>query len=134
MPFNAHSVFRVVQDVDSYAKFIKFMTESKVDNSSRYEKTENKVTKGGFNASTTIGFQIVSFSYLSQVSYYHPKLPILRRCLDSEWMVSANSPESTIFNRLESTWHIKPATVNSCVVDYKISMEFSSPLYSKITS
>jgi coenzyme Q-binding protein COQ10 len=56
MPFNAHAMFRVVQDVDAYATFIRLMTHSEVDNSTRHEETSNGVTRGSFTAATGIGF------------------------------------------------------------------------------
>ena len=47
------------------------------------------------------------------------------------------SDSSRIFNKLSSEWLIRAnpdGKVNSCIVDYKIEMEFSSRLYSAVTA
>lgn len=46
LPLNAHYFYRVVQDVNSYAKFLPWMTESTVFENSRKETTEFNQVSG----------------------------------------------------------------------------------------
>lgn len=84
-------------------------------------------------ASTKIGFNLVSFSYNSLVSYKNPIVPVKITRLGQEWWISSVSASSTIFNNLESTWSIKNTAPNTCTVDYRIKMEFANSLYASVT-
>ena len=44
------------------------MTASNVNDSTRYESSD-KFISGGFDAETSIGFKLISFSYISRVTY-----------------------------------------------------------------
>mmetsp|Transcript_11477 Transcript_11477/g.15485 ORF Transcript_11477/g.15485 Transcript_11477/m.15485 type:complete len:115 (+) Transcript_11477:95-439(+) len=77
MPFNPHLFFRVVCDVNSYPEFIPSMPGCHIDQATAYEQLKsNKIVKGGFDAPTRIGFNAVSFDYISRVTYEHPQLPV----------------------------------------------------------
>ena len=67
-----------MQDVDEYQEFLTFMPRSKVDPSTRSEHLGRykRNMHGKFEATTTIGFNAVSFDYLSKVKYNHPALPV----------------------------------------------------------
>lgn len=69
--------------------------------------------KGGFDADCKIGFSsLVTFNYLSRVSYDYPKVPINFKNASKEWFISSFSPQSSIFNSLESKWVIKNTSVD----------------------
>ena len=100
----------------------------------------SSIVRGGFSAPTRIGFNAISFDYTSKVTYSHPKLPVnlssgTRSLL---WRVQTVSESSRIFNSLSSEWLIRvdpdSSKRNNCIVDYQIEMEFSSALYSAVTS
>ena len=53
------------------------------------------------------------------------------------WRVTSIADGSRVFNSMKSEWKIRPDSIDplrSCIVDYKIEMEFSSSIYSGITS
>ena len=104
LPFLAHRFFGVVKDVDAYADFIQFMTSSVVFADTKTERITNNKREGAFDAETRIGFQAVSFAYLSQVSYSEPVT--LKRHKQQSWRISSISPTASIFNKLESHWRI----------------------------
>ena len=131
----------MVQDVDEYKDFINFMPQSKVDEKTRNEHLGRykKNMHGRFDATTTIGFNAVSFDYLSKVKYHHPVLPV-NFGVDPEnlaWRVHSQAEGSNIFNSMTSEWIIKPDgrdPMNKCIVDYRIEMEFASRPYAAITT
>ena len=94
---------------------------------------------GKFDATTTIGFNAISFDYLSKVKYNHPILPV-NFGVDPEnlaWRVSSDAEGSNIFNSMSSEWIIRPDSrdpLNKCIVDYRIEMEFASAPYAAITT
>jgi ribosome-associated toxin RatA of RatAB toxin-antitoxin module len=74
----------------------------------------------------------LTFTYLSRVSYTHPALPIKIK-EPQEWRIGNNSPQSAIFNSLESQWIIRNTAMNECLIDYRIQMEFASPMMAAVT-
>jgi ribosome-associated toxin RatA of RatAB toxin-antitoxin module len=122
-----------VLDVDSYSHFLKFMTTSKVHHQTKYEKEEQGKIVGGFEADTSIGFQLVNFNYVSKITYENPALPIYSKLLGQKWMVSTVSPSTSVFKSLESKWLISNSSSDGCRVDYSIQMEFASPLFAAVT-
>ena len=133
LPVNAHYLFRVVQDVDSYSQFIKFMSSSFVLASTRHTTATATHIRGGFDAKTTIGFQLVNFEYLSRITYTHPLVPVHASKAGQVWQLETVSPETSIFKQLRSDWLIKNTSADECLVDYSISLEFASPLYAAVT-
>ena len=139
--FNAHRFFRVVYDVDSCQKFIDFMPRSVVDKGT-YKDSLGKLKKtihGEFDATTTIGFNAVSFDYVSKVRYSHPVVPVnfYHDARNIAWRVTSVADGSRIFNSMKSEWKIRPNVVDplhKCIVDYKIEMEFASSIYAGVTS
>ena len=71
-----------MKDVDSYQKFIPYMSESVVDRSTL--QYDAKTKSGSFNADTTIGFNQISLSYTSEVSFK-----------DCEEVISRSEPSSS---------------------------------------
>ena len=109
--YNAHRFFRVVQDVDAYQQFIDFMPQSRVHSNTRREELGKykRNVHGGFDATTTIGFNAVSFDYVSKVSYSHPIVPVnFRDAQKLSWRVTSESASSRIFNSMNSEWVIAP--------------------------
>ena len=137
---NAHRFFRVVQDVDSYKKFIDFMPESRVHKETKVSKTGQygKNKNGRFDATTTIGFNAVSFDYVSKVTYSHPVVPVnFKNPKNLSWRVTSLADSSRIFDSMNSEWVIQPCKedpLSSCIIDYRIEMAFANPLYAGITS
>ena len=134
-----------MQDVDSYPLFLSYMPQCKADPSSRHEHRGKygKTVRGGFRAPTTIGFNAVSFDYISNVTYSHPKLPV-NLCPSQKnnwtkslrWRVTTDSESSRIFNSFKSEWRIRANPdypISACIVDYNIEMGFSNSLYSAVT-
>ena len=85
-------------------------------------KHNNETWNGSFVANTAIGFDAVSFSYDSHVTYKYPYL-----------VISQSNDSSTIFNKLYSKWEIKSLGKDKCEVEYFISMTMSNPLYMIVT-
>ena len=54
------------------------MPNSQVKEATRVEELGKykKTIRGKFDASTTIGFNALSFDYISKVQYSHPVLPV----------------------------------------------------------
>jgi ribosome-associated toxin RatA of RatAB toxin-antitoxin module len=98
MPYSALRFFNVVKDVDSYSEFLNWMLSSAVLQQTKDEVQTGKTIQGSFDAETQIGFNFVSFTYLSKVSYSRPtnlKSP-------DTWQITSVSPTSTIFKNLVS--------------------------------
>ena len=134
LPFNAHTFYSVVADVNAYAQFLQMMSSSKIDDSTRKERhnLKNDRIEGGFDANTTIGFNLVSFTYLSQVSYSTPAM--LFPDLMHRYRVTSVSPTATIFEKLESEWIIKGKRQHDwCEIHYKVRLEFASAMFASIT-
>ena len=122
------------------------MPSCHADPSTKYEEIakSGKSVRGGFLAPTRIGFNAISFDYTSKVTYSHPKLPVnIHPNKENNfskgllWRVTTESDSSRIFNKFSSEWLIRAnpeGSLNSCIVDYQIEMEFSNPLYSAVTS
>ena len=81
------------------------------------ETFEKGSKRGRFEAETKIGFQMLSFSYISHVSYETPNFII------------SESYENRIFEGLHSHWQIKKIDEEECEIIYKINMTFRNPLY-----
>ena len=102
-------------------------TRERSEQLGKYKK--NRI--GKFDATTTIGFNAVSFDYISKVEYNHPVVPINfnEHVKSLGWRVTSVADSSRIFNSMKSEWKIKPNLsdpYNKCIVDYKIEMEFES--------
>ena len=116
------------------------MPESKVDEHTKSERLGKYKTNihGNFDATTRIGFNAVSFDYISKVSYSHPTVPVnFKNTHKLSWRVTSLSDSSRIFDSMTSEWVILPCKedpLNSCYVDYRIEMAFANPLYAGVTS
>jgi len=65
MPFSALRFFSVVKDVDSYSEFLTWIISSTVLQNTAKEIKTGKQIQGNFDAETKIGFNLLSFTYLS---------------------------------------------------------------------
>ena len=114
-----------------------------IGKSDRSNQSGMRRVRGGFDAPTRIGFNAVSFDYVSRVTYSHPILPIPLHLASQQkrnplyWRVTTISGETRIFNAFSSEWKIRAdpaAPTRYCYVDYTIQMEFASALYAAVTS
>jgi ribosome-associated toxin RatA of RatAB toxin-antitoxin module len=127
----------VVTIVSEYPLFLEWMPSCTVKEETRQETKKGRVTSGSFDADTKIGFNAVNFTYLSKIRYSHPSVPILMKDPLARWQVDTLSDSTSIFKSMTSQWKIKPDPqdpLKQSIIDYKIEMEFASPLYAAVTS
>lgn len=98
IPSSALRFFSVVKDVGAYSEFLNWMLSSVVLKQTEREVQTGKKIEGSFDAETQIGFNLISFTYLSQVSYSRPVNP---NSADT-WQITSVSPSSAIFKNLVS--------------------------------
>lgn len=102
--------------------FIPWITSSKVFKHTMKEKSEGSIKKGKFDAETKIGFSALAFNYVSHVTY------------EEHSSVLSESYNSRIFESLNSHWQLEKVKKHECRVHYKISMTFTSSIYTSITN
>ena len=59
--------------MDRYADFLSWMLKSQVFPHTRAETVSGDRIQGSFEAVTSIGFSLISFEYLSKVTYSKPR-------------------------------------------------------------
>lgn len=107
------AMFDVVADVGNYKVFLPFCKQSNVTS-----KTDNHLT-----ADLVIGFPPIVEAYTSHVTLLRPHL------------VKAVCSDCRIIKHLDTTWKFSPGLKNSadtCIIDFYVSFEFRSPLYSQL--
>ena len=92
----------MVRNVNDYQNFVQYMTKSEIFENTHKRSVKNGVKKGKFDAETTIGFQVVSFAYISKVTYKEPYYVLSVSGKQAEGSVS-----SKIFSELYSLWEIE---------------------------
>jgi ribosome-associated toxin RatA of RatAB toxin-antitoxin module len=123
MPFSQKQFYHVVRSVNDYYRFVPYMTRSDIDKETHQF---NKATKkGSFLATTSIGFDMITFDYTSKVSYKQPCQVVS----ESNQEISRNR----MFNELYSQWDILQLSPYSCKVNYTITMSMSNPVYMAVT-
>lgn len=106
-------MYCIVEDVDRYSDFVPWCKKSHVIS-----------TKGAVKrAKLEVGFGKITEKYNSTVTCAKPHL------------VKAVCTDGLLFNSLLCIWHFTPGrTKNSCVIDFQVSFEFRSLLYSQIAN
>jgi ribosome-associated toxin RatA of RatAB toxin-antitoxin module len=88
-------------------------------------KKDNEIIKvGTFEGGITVGFNLLDFSYESNVFCIEPNLVFS----------VTDSSKSNIFQRLESLWIITPHNDEEILVNYEISFQFESLMLSNFTN
>jgi|UPI000581B3BB coenzyme Q-binding protein COQ10 len=106
-------LFRIIQDVDAYSKFLPLCSYSKIlrkDNDGR-----------SFEATLTVGMP--PFFQETYVSRVH--------VVPERWTVETQSIESKMFDSLRSQWTLSPVDGfenTQCKVDFQVEMTVSDPV------
>ena len=106
---SARQMFDLVDDVESYPKFLPWCSETRVD-----YRDEHKTV-----ATLHINFHSIKSHFTTENAKEIPA-----------WMTMklVDGP----FRRLEGGWRFKPLTENACKVEFLLSYEFSNRLFEKI--
>ena len=106
---SARQMFDLVDDVESYPKFLPWCSETRVD-----YRDEHKTV-----ATLHINFHSIKSHFTTENS---KKIPF--------WMGMklVDGP----FRRLEGGWKFTPLAEHACKVEFQLSYEFSSKLFEKI--
>lgn len=108
-------MFYVVSDVKNYKHFLPFCKKSDIT-----LKTENFL-----KASLMIGFPPINENYTSKVTMIYPRL------------VKAECRDGRLFDHLDTLWLFGPGLKNNpetCVIDFSLSFEFKSAIYSHLSN
>ncbi|KAK2163945.1 hypothetical protein NP493_1435g00025 [Ridgeia piscesae] len=111
--FSMQQMFNVVADVEQYEHFVPWCIRS---------TTHDHHTQG-FRCTFTVGFPPVMERYSSDVTICEPNL------------VKSVSTETKLFRHLVTTWRFSPGyddNPDTCTLDYKVSFQFHSALYSHL--
>nr|XP_012227781.1 PREDICTED: coenzyme Q-binding protein COQ10, mitochondrial isoform X1 [Linepithema humile] len=113
--FSMEKMYYVVADVGNYKKFLPFCKKSDITLKS----------KDFLNASLVIGFPPISESYTSKVTMVYPRI------------VKAECRDGRLFDHLDTLWLFNPGLKNNpetCVIDFSLSFEFKSAIYSHLSN
>lgn len=108
-------MFAVVSDVENYNSFVPWCQQSLV----YIKKTDY------LRANLIIGFPPINEQYTSEVTFKKPHL------------VRAECTEGRLFNHLMTLWRFSPglrSQPQSCVIDFQVTFEFRSALYSQMAN
>ncbi|XP_011135404.1 coenzyme Q-binding protein COQ10, mitochondrial isoform X2 [Harpegnathos saltator] len=113
--FSAKKMFYVVSDVENYKEFLPYCKKSDI----------TLKTKDLLKANLVIGFPPINESYTSKVTMVYPRL------------VKAESKDGRLFNHLDTLWIFTSGLKNNpdtCVIDFSLSFEFKSVIYSHLSN
>lgn len=113
--FSMEKMYHVVADVENYKNFIPFCKKSEI--------TMKK--KDFLKANLVIGFPPINESYTSIVTTAYPR------------MVKAECKDGRLFDHLDTLWLFSPGLKNNsetCVIDFALSFEFKSTIYSHLSN
>jgi len=108
-------MYYVVADVENYTHFLPFCKKSEM-----VLKSENFI-----KANLVIGFPPINESYTSKVTMTYPRI------------VKAECRDGRLFNHLDTLWLFSPGLKNNsetCVIDFSLSFEFKSVIYSHLSN
>lgn len=107
-------MYNVISDVENYKTFIPFCKESLVS-----------IEEPGFKrVSMVIGFPPIVANYTANVTLKEP------------YFIKSCAIKGKIFEHLNTVWKLSPALKNNpqtCIIDFYISFEFKSLIYSQLT-
>jgi ribosome-associated toxin RatA of RatAB toxin-antitoxin module len=106
---SAQQMFDLVDDVESYPKFLPWCSQTRVE----FRDEEKTI------ATLHISFLNVKSHFTTENEKIVP-LSMLIRLVDGP------------FRRLEGVWAFKSLAENACKIDFQLSYEFSSALFEKI--
>lgn len=106
---SAQQMFDLVDDVESYPRFLPWCSETRVD-----YRDERKTV-----ATLHINFHSVKSHFTTENAKEFP-LWMSMKLVDGP------------FRRLEGCWRFKPLAENACKVEFQLSYDFSSKLFEKI--
>ena len=111
VPFSAAELYAVVADVDAYADFVPWCTQSVVT---------RRVDEAHLIADLSVGFRLLSDTYTSVVT------------LDPRRSVSVDVPDSALFEYLITDWSFKERR-DGTDLDFYVEFAFRNPLYQRVT-
>jgi ribosome-associated toxin RatA of RatAB toxin-antitoxin module len=105
VPFSAEAMFKLVNDVESYAEFLPWCTATQLQS-----KTESELV-----ASLTIGYGALNSEFTTRNQFSAP-----------EWMHMhlLDGP----FSSLEGHWGFEQLSEDGCEITLKVEFDFSSPI------
>ncbi|XP_018350490.1 PREDICTED: coenzyme Q-binding protein COQ10 homolog B, mitochondrial isoform X3 [Trachymyrmex septentrionalis] len=113
--FSMEKMYYVVADVGNYKNFLPFCKKSEI----------TLKTKDFLKANLVIGFPPINENYTSTVTTVYPKL------------VKAECKDGRLFHHLDTLWLFSPGLKNNfetCVIDFSLSFEFKSIIYSHLSN
>ncbi|XP_011704517.1 PREDICTED: coenzyme Q-binding protein COQ10 homolog B, mitochondrial isoform X2 [Wasmannia auropunctata] len=111
--FSMEKMYHVVADVENYKNFLPFCKKSEI----------TLKTKDLLKANLVIGFPPINESYTSTVTTIYPRI------------VKAECKDGRLFDHLDTLWLFNPGLKNNpetCVIDFSLSFEFKSVIYSHL--
>lgn len=113
VPFNQHELYSVVANVDEYQQFVPWCTHSVVT---------QRVNDQQLIAELAVGFRFLSERYSSVIT------------LDPYSSVSADVPNSSLFEYLVTDWAFERATDPQYTnLSFSVEFAFRNPLYQRVT-
>ncbi|XP_011643901.1 coenzyme Q-binding protein COQ10 homolog B, mitochondrial isoform X1 [Pogonomyrmex barbatus] len=113
--FSMEKMYHVVADVENYKYFLPFCKKSEI----------TLKTKDFLKANLVIGFPPINESYTSKVTMVYPRI------------VKAECKDGRLFDHLDTLWLFSPGLKNNpetCVIDFSLSFEFKSVIYSQLSN
>lgn len=113
VPFNQHELYSVVANVNEYEQFVPWCTRSAVT---------QHINDQQLIAELAVGFRFLSETYSSVIT------------LDPYSSVSADVPNSSLFEYLVTDWAFERATNPNCTnLSFSVEFAFRNPLYQRVT-
>ncbi|XP_011350150.1 coenzyme Q-binding protein COQ10 homolog B, mitochondrial isoform X2 [Ooceraea biroi] len=113
--FSMEKMYYVVTDVECYKDFLPFCKKSEI-----FFKSDNFL-----RANLVIGFPPINESYTSKVTMVYPRV------------VKAECRDGRLFDHLDTLWLFSSGLKNNsetCVIDFSLSFEFKSAIYSHLSN
>lgn len=112
VPFSQNQLYNVVSNIDDYHTFVPWCTGSRV---------AQRVDDRHLVADLTVGFRILSENYTSVIT------------LDPNRAVSADVPNSGLFDYLITDWTFDRAGHNQTRLSFYVEFAFRNTMYQRVT-